>query len=79
MCLVTMSEEVRRNIAAMDNQYFWKDKSGRGFTNTFDLDEIVRTFRHDRNYDGDTIQEWLETAEVGDEWENRTDQITRIK
>lgn len=63
-------------------KYFWKDKTGRDFTNTFSQTALIGAFseEEDTNYDGETITEWLEMEpEVGEEWENETSKVTRIE
>lgn len=63
-------------------KYFWKDKSGRGFTNTFSEKALKQAFHEeeDTNYDGESIAEWLEMEpEVGEDWENETSKVTRIE
>lgn len=42
-------------------KYFWKDKTGRDFTNTFSQTALIGAFseEEDTNYDGETIDEWL--------------------
>jgi hypothetical protein len=63
-------------------KYFWKDKTGRDFTNTFSATALIGAFseEEDTNWDGETIGEWLEMEpEVGDVWENETSKVTRIE
>jgi hypothetical protein len=67
--------------------FFWKDKSGRGFTNTFDSEiALINAFEGDdendeygfaRDWDGRTINDFAESAEVGDKWENAANEVTR--
>lgn len=71
----------------MDKQFFWKDLSGRGFTNTFTEEELKEAFKDEieeedeDDYDnGDGLRCWIETADVGDEYtEDPANKITRIK
>jgi hypothetical protein len=62
----------------MDILFFWKDKSGRGFSNQITLDTISG-IENETNWDGEDLKEWAENAEIGDGWENATDKYTRIK
>lgn len=61
-----------------DKKFFWKDKSGRGFTQTFSLNAI-RAGGNERSWDDEPLKKWAREAEVGDVWENATDHYTRIK
>lgn len=54
--------------AAAAKIFFWKDKTGRGYTN--DNVSIDETDNEDFNWDGISLFEWAQTAEEGDEWEN---------
>jgi hypothetical protein len=60
-------------------QFFWKDKSGRGITNTFTLDDVKNAFKDDTNDDGETINDWADNAKEGDVWQNSSDKVTCIK
>lgn len=62
-------------------EFFWKDKSGRGFTATYSKKELKEFFAHadDRSWDDEQAGEWADSAEVGDTWENSANHITRIK
>lgn len=61
--------------------FFWKDKTGRGFTAAdVELGTILSSVDEDdpaTDYDGTPLQEWAAEAEVGDEWENATDHYIR--
>ncbi len=59
-------------------QFFWKDKSGRGYSNTFTLADVMKQ-DNETNWDGDELHEWAANAEIGDEWENSSDKYVRIK
>ncbi len=100
----------------MDKQFFWKDLSGRGFTNTFTLEELFAAIPDDMidcdvchghgvkdesmyvngEFYGDVPQEcgwcengevpsdesisiWTNSAEVGDTWRDKANEVTRIK
>lgn len=61
------------------HEYFWQDKSGRGFSNTLNKSNLVKALSGTRSWHGEAISTWANRADVGDEWENATDKITRIK
>jgi site-specific DNA-cytosine methylase len=58
-------------------KFLWKDKTGRGFTNTIDFDKLIDY--DEVNYSGDNLVEWAESAEIGEEFENSTMKFTRIE
>ena len=62
-------------------QYFWIDKSGRGFKAVFELADFMTDDNGDEyeNEDGETLMSWAENCEVGDEWDTLTERYTRIK
>ncbi len=65
-------------------KFFWKDKSGRDFSNTLTEKELIKAFTNkegedDTSDDGETITEWLENADEGDVWQNAANHVTRIK
>lgn len=64
-----------------EKEFFWKDKSGRGFTNTFTLEDFRQedAWDDETNDDGVDVKSWAEGAEVGDVWRNDTNEITRTK
>lgn len=57
-------------------KYFYKDKSGRGFTETFTKAEATKAFKGERNDDGQAFSTWAQTAEVGDNWETNSSSVT---
>lgn len=59
-------------------EFFYKDKSGRGYKGTFTMEQLL-TWENDENWDGTPLHEFLEEAEEGDEWENASDKITCTK
>jgi hypothetical protein len=59
----------------VNKRFFWKDKSGRGNSGNFKLDGILAT-EDEENYDGDSLHEWAQEAEEGDEFESATDHYT---
>lgn len=63
----------------MKKEFFWKDKSGRGFSNTFNLQELKSAMKGERSYNDESAYTWAKDADVADEWENETHKITRTK
>lgn len=60
-------------------KFFWRDKTGRGFTGTFSAEDLM-DWPNERSWDGDTLEEWLdEGPAVGDKWENEADEIMRTE
>lgn len=61
-------------------EFFYRDLSGRGYTNTFDEKVLSYIIEEETNDDDQTIQEWLENGvEIGDKYTTRTFEIIRIK
>lgn len=67
------------NDTTMKKEFFWKDLSGRGFTNTFTLTELKKAFAGEKNDDGIAISTWAKAADPGDECRNAANKIERIK
>lgn len=67
-------------LLLLERKFFWKDKSGRGFSNTLDgahfLDHFDTT---EDDWNGKNLLEFIESAEEGDVWETRSQTITRIE
>lgn len=67
-------------------QFFWKDLTGRGFTNTFTEEEMKEAFKDEMEQDheddfenGEGLRYWIDTAGVGDEYtEDPSYKLTRI-
>jgi hypothetical protein len=59
-------------------QFFWKDKTGRGFSNTLTLEDVLN-LEDEQDYSDNFLHEWAENAEEGDEWEDRTMKFTCIE
>ncbi len=59
-------------------RFFWKDKTGRGVTNTFTTEDIL-TWDDEDEYDVEELHDWAESADAGDEWECRTMKLTCIE
>jgi hypothetical protein len=60
----------------MKKKFLYKDKSGRGFTNTFDLAGLKKAFKGERSWDDELASTWAKDAEAGDRWENAANEIT---
>ena len=58
--------------------FFWKDKSGRGFTNNNMTVEDLKNLENEEDWNGNELHEWAEDAEEGDEWEDSSDIFTCI-
>lgn len=53
--------------------FFYKDKTGRGIKGHFSEEEIREWDQDEMNWDGDSLAEFIESAEKSDEWENASD------
>ncbi len=74
-----------------EKQFFWRDLSGRGFTETFTAEELLDSFPElmlPNEYDEDNedavnetgFKNWVETCEIGEEYDSGTpNEIKRIK
>ncbi len=60
-------------------EFFYQDKSGRGFTATYNLNDMRSCFKGERDWDGQAASTWASNAEIGDVWENAANKITRTK
>ena len=60
-------------------EFFWKDKTGRGFTQVFNQSEVKRSFQGERSWHGEAASTWARRSTVGDKWENAANEITRTK
>lgn len=56
-------------------KFFWKDKSGRGFTSNSITDADLKKWEDLESWDGTPLHEFAEGAEEGDIWEDNSDQI----
>lgn len=59
-------------------QLFWKDKSGRGFSNMLTFEDILG-LENEEDWNGELLHDWVTECESGDRWENRVSEITCIK
>jgi len=71
-----MVEKENNDLEA--KKFFWKDKTGRGITNTLMLKDVLN-LENEQDYNDNFLHEWAENAEVGDEWEDRTMKFTCIE
>lgn len=60
-------------------EFFWKDKSGRGSSNTWSLSQLKKAMAGQRSDDDVAASTWAKDAEVGDTWRNAANEITRTK
>lgn len=64
---------------AQAKEFFYQDKTGRDYTNTFNLTMVRQCFPKEKSYNGIAVSTWALRAEVGDVWENAANRITRTK
>ena len=57
---------------------FWKDKTGRGFSNMLYPEDILG-LENEEDWNGELLHEWVEECEHGDRWENRVSEITCVE
>jgi len=63
-------------------KFFWKDCSGRGYSNTYTLDEALKCLdflNDEEGEEGESFFEWLESAEQGDEWVDSANKVICIE
>ena len=58
-------------------KFFWKDKSGRGFTNRLTLKDVLN-LESEEDWNGNELHEWAKDAEEGDRWEDAANEFTCI-
>ncbi len=69
-----LAEMTKDEEVPSSKMFLWKDKTGRGMSNSCSLVMLINTSNEDEeNYDGTSLHEWAKEAEQGDEWENSTD------
>lgn len=56
---------------------FWKDKTGRGFSNMLTPEDIL-DLENEEDWNGELLHEWVEECESGDRWENQVSEITCV-
>lgn len=47
---------------------FWKDKTGRGFSNMLTFEDIL-DLENEEDWNGELLHEWVEECEPGDRWD----------
>ena len=59
--------------------FYWKDRTGRGFTGDMSLNNILegQEDEDEVNWDGEQLHEWARNASIGDVWENASDYYIR--
>jgi len=57
---------------------FWKDKTGRGFSNMLTIEDLLG-LDNEEDWNGELLYEWVYECEPGDRWENRVSEITCIE
>lgn len=68
-----------KKLMSAEKEFFWADQSGRGYTNTFNSTELLEAFRKEVDNE-EEFEEWIETCDVGDEYDSGTpNEIKRIK
>jgi len=67
-----------KEAASAIKKFFWKDLTGRGFSNTLTLEDLLE-IDDESDDDDESLHEWAEYAEQGDEWEDSTMQIICIE
>lgn len=58
-------------------ELLWKDKSGRGFSNTLTNKDIFE-LENKEDWNDEFLHDWVQNCSVGDEWEDRTSKIICI-
>ena len=58
-------------------KFFWRDKTGRGFSATLTAENLL-DMENDEDWYDEPLHDFAETAEVGDKWENRESEITCV-
>lgn len=75
---VTQPDTTTKHEPLPEPMFLWKDKTGRGLTNTLPLGVIRADTTTDTNYDGKKLRKWAKNAEIGEVWENESEHYTRI-
>jgi len=79
MLKVTSVSPFKKEKRLRVKKFFWKDKSGRGVTNTFNQREVKKNFTGERSWQGESAYSFALNADVGDDWENSVHKITRVE
>lgn len=79
MLKVTEVSPFKKEKRLRVKRFFWKDKSGRGFPNTFNQTGVKKSFTGEQSWQGESAYSFALNADVGDEWENAANKITRVE
>lgn len=64
----------------MNREFLVKDKSGRGFNTTVELEQLLDGWEDEEDDYDNMLHEWAsESSDVGDEWEVYNLKVIRIK
>ena len=68
-------------MGLISKEFFVKDKSGRGFSNTLDYSHFAKHWNfEDTDEDGEvSLGEYLQDAEIGDTWKTNSIVLTCTK
>jgi len=66
------------DLLEINKDFFFKDKTGRGFKGRFSLIDLISLWAEQMDYDGENFKQWAVEAEEGDVFENSTLTITCI-
>lgn len=61
----------------MNKEFIFKDKTGRGIVTKVSSQALLEN-PDEEDYDGSSLHEWVEDADLGDQWHNSTMQLTCI-
>lgn len=64
----------------MKKLFFWRDKSGRRGAAPQTEDDLKQSELYkdgDNDWNGRTLEEFIDQSEVGDQWEDNANEITR--
>ena len=59
-------------------KFFWKDKSGRGFTNTLTANDLLE-MENEQDWNDEDLHQFAVNAEPGDKWEDAANEYTCIE
>jgi hypothetical protein len=54
--------------------FFWKDKTGRGFSNTLTEEDLLQ-MDDDQDWNDESLHQFAVNAEIGDKWETSASEI----
>lgn len=55
-------------------EFFWKDKTGRGFTNTLTTDDLLE-MEDEQDWNDESLHQFAVNADDGDKWETNASEI----